>query len=412
MQLLGRFMKSFPFIALMVLAWAGAAWSQTPAARISGTVTAVTPASHQITVKTDKGDTLTLDTNERSFLLRLPAGETDTKKAVKIALTDLTAGDRLLASGTVSADQKTMEARTVLIMTKSDVAEVQKKDQEDWQKRGSTGTVTAIDPAAKTVTIKIGSHDATVQPSDKTEYRRYSADSAKFADAKPSNFAEIKVGDQVRVLGNKTPDGATIKAEKIVAGTFRQLAATIESIDAATGEMKVKDLATKKSLVIKVDADSTMKKLDPVMANMMARRYAPGASADGGGRGPGGGGGGFPRPAGAGAPAAGGQGPGGPGGPGAGGPGGPGGFGRGGPNGGGRNGDIGPMLDRLPAIHIADLKVGDAVMVSTTMGSDPTKVTAIMLLAGVEPLLTASPSAMRDIMSGWNLGGGGAGEGN
>jgi hypothetical protein len=51
-------------------------------------------------------------------------------------------------------------------------------------------------------------------------------------------------------------------------------------------------------------------------------------------------------------------------------------------------------------------------MVSTTMGSDPTKVTAIMLLAGVEPLLTASPTAVRDIMSGWNLGGGGGGEGN
>ena len=46
-------------------------------------------------------------------------------------------------------------------------------------------------------------------------------------------------------------------------------------------------------------------------------------------------------------------------------------------------------------------------MVSTTQGTDPGRVTAIMLLAGVEPLLTASPNATRDIMSGWNLGGGG-----
>jgi hypothetical protein len=52
-------------------------------------------------------------------------------------------------------------------------------------------------------------------------------------------------------------------------------------------------------------------------------------------------------------------------------------------------------------------------MISTTMGSDPARVTVIMLLAGVEPLLTASPNATRDIMSGWNLGGsGGGGEGN
>jgi hypothetical protein len=393
-------MKSFLFIALSALAPFATVWAQTPAAasRVTGTVTGVNAGTKQITIKSDKGDSIVLTTTDRSFLLRLPPGELDTKKAVKISLTDVGDGDRLVASGQESADQKAMEARTVIIMSKSDVAEVKKKEAEDWQKRGSTGTVTAIDPAAKTLTVKVGSREVTVQPGDKTVYHRYSLDSAKFADAKPSNFGEIKTGDQVRVLGDKSPDGATIKAEQIVAGTFRQLAATIESIDAATGEMKVKDLATKKSLTIRVDADSTMKKLEPQMANMLAMRYAPGAGRGGPGGGgagaaggPGGGGAGrsgMPRPEGQAA-------------------------GGGGRMGGGRNGDVGAMLDRLPAIHLTDLKAGDALMVSTTMGSDPTKVTAIMLLAGVEPLLTASPSAVRDIMGGWNLGGGGGGgEGN
>ena len=51
-------------------------------------------------------------------------------------------------------------------------------------------------------------------------------------------------------------------------------------------------------------------------------------------------------------------------------------------------------------------------MVLTTVGSTPDRVTAVMLVAGVEALLT-SPNAARDIMSGWNLGGGGGGgEGN
>jgi len=76
-------------------------------------------------------------------------------------------------------------------------------------------------------------------------------------------------------------------------------------------------------------------------------------------------------------------------------------------------GDIKQMLDHLPAVPLAELKSGDAIMVSTTEGTDPTHLTAIMLLAGVEPLLTASPNSTRDIMSGWNLGGGaGGGEGN
>jgi hypothetical protein len=87
---------------------------------------------------------------------------------------------------------------------------------------------------------------------------------------------------------------------------------------------------------------------------------------------------------------------------------------RGGGGGGGRAGvgDLSQLLERLPSIPLADLKAGDAVMVSTTMGSDPSHVTAVMLLAGVEPLLTAAPNSARDIMSGWNLGGGGGGEGN
>jgi len=87
--------------------------------------------------------------------------------------------------------------------------------------------------------------------------------------------------------------------------------------------------------------------------------------------------------------------------------GGPGGRRGGGARGGG--GDIGQMLDRLPAMQLSELKRGDAIMVSTTQGSDSSRGTAVMLLAGVEPLLTASPNAMRDIMSGWNLGGGGDG---
>jgi hypothetical protein len=83
--------------------------------------------------------------------------------------------------------------------------------------------------------------------------------------------------------------------------------------------------------------------------------------------------------------------------------------GRRGGAGGARGGDIGQMLDRLPAMPLSELKRGDAIMVSTTQGSDASRGTAVMLLAGVEPLLTASPNATRDIMSGWNLGGGGEG---
>jgi hypothetical protein len=364
--------------ALMAMAAAMSASAQTPPAanraQISGTVISVNTDGNQLSLRSDKGGDVSVAITDRTLILRIPPGETDPKKGSKIALTTLNPGDRAVIIGPPPADPRTWAATAVLVMSKSDVASLKQKDQDDWKKRGTTGTVIAIDPAAGTLTIKSGSRSFTVQPSEKTTYHRYAPDSARFSDAKPSGFPEIKTGDQLRVLGNKSEDAAVIQAEKIAFGTFRQIAATITAINPQSGEMTVKDLAAKKLLTIKVDADSTMRKLPETAARMLARRYAPGA-AQGEGAG-------------------------------AAGPGGYPGAGRGG-MGGGRGGDVSQMLDNLPAMPISELKPGDAIMVSTTQGTDSGKVTVIMLLAGVEPLLTASPTATRDIMSGWNLGGGG-----
>jgi len=358
-------------------------------AQVAGVIESVDAGARRIAVKSEKGETVTLTATDRSFFRRLPAGETDMKKAVSIAFGDLAAGDQVVASYQIASDQKTLEVRTILIRTKSDLAQLREKEMEDWQKRGTVGNVGSIDATAKTFTVKAGAHITTVQPSDKTVFLRYAPDSAKIDDARPGAFAQLKVGDEVHVLGERNAEGTSVAAEKIVFGSFRQIAATIDAIDLQAGELKVKNLAVKKGppVILKVTADTMVKKLPPQLAAMWAHRYAPGAQAqlqaparNGGGRGDGG----MPP-----------------------------GMGRG-PGGmrGGGGGDIKQVLDRLPATPLADLKPGDAIMVTTTEGSDASHLTAIMLLAGVEPVLTAAPNSTRDIMSGWNLGGGEGGEGN
>jgi hypothetical protein len=75
--------------------------------------------------------------------------------------------------------------------------------------------------------------------------------------------------------------------------------------------------------------------------------------------------------------------------------------------------DLSQMISRLPTITLADLKNGDAVMIVAT---EPTPgastVTAITLLTGVEPILTANPNGGMDLsMSmGGGMGGGEGGE--
>ena len=70
------------------------------------------------------------------------------------------------------------------------------------------------------------------------------------------------------------------------------------------------------------------------------------------------------------------------------------------------SGDPEQMLSRAPTIQIADLKKDDAVMIVATDGS--TGVTAITLVAGVEPLLQA-PAASQSLLNNWSMGGGGQG---
>ena len=70
-------------------------------------------------------------------------------------------------------------------------------------------------------------------------------------------------------------------------------------------------------------------------------------------------------------------------------------------------GGMSQVLDRAPTVQLGDLKKDDAVMLVSTEGAND--VTAIKLLAGVEPLLE-SPDASRNLLANWSMGTGGGEE--
>lgn len=387
-----------------------AAASKAPAYnKVIGEVTSIDPAGAKMTVKQDGGAVadVTLDANT-SFML-VPPGEKDLRKATRIELKDVVTGDRVYARSRKVDGQDQTPAVSVIVMSRKEVAQQQAKSSEDWQKRGAAGKVTAVDPAAKTITITLqtaaGPKPLVVDTDDKTTFRRYAPDSVKFADAKPSQLAEIMPGNNLRVLGDKSEDGSSIHAEQIVSGSFRNIAGTIISIDAANHQIKLNDLITKKPVTVAVNDDTNLRKLAPWMAGMIARLQSGGAA---GGQGAPGAAGtsnaSSPRPAGGGQWQGGGQGA----------PGGQGGGqwqgGAGGPGGGMGRMDPSQMLDRAPHFELADLKPGDALVISSSSGSDTSRATAITVVAGVEPILAAAPAggANRQPSAGagggmWNL---------
>jgi co-chaperonin GroES (HSP10) len=361
---------------LMAQAQAPAAAPAAAAARQIGTVTAV--AGDGLTLKTDAGQEVVVSVADGARILQLAPGSTDLKTAQTIALKDIAVGDRVLVSGKAGENAGALAASRVILMKSSDIAQKHEMEQADWQRHGSGGIVSAVDAGAGTVTISIGAKKVAVTTSGTTQFRRYAGDSVKFEDAKPSTLAQIQVGDQLRVRGAKSDDGSSIQAEEIVSGSFKNLAGVIATLDTAKGTLTLKDLTTKKTVTVTVTANSNVRTLPPQAAAMFAARAKGGAA------------GAAPQGAGQ-ADAAAGR---------------PGGAGR------SAGGDLSQLVARLPNKTIADLKVGDAVMIVASQ-PDPgsANVTAVTLLSGVEPILAATPGAPSMTLSPWSLGGEGAPEG-
>ena len=375
---------------------------EAPAATAKAVGTVKTASGKSITLSAEGGNEINIVVQDGARLLRIEPGEKDLKNAAPLQLQDLQPGDRILVRGSNGPDGKSLLAVSVVAMKKADLAEKHAHEREEWQKHGIGGLVSAIDPATGAITIltsALGANKSvSVHISKDTVLRRYAPGSVKFDDATPAPLAQIKVGDQLRARGSRTADGADLTADEVVSGSFRNIAGTIGSIDANAGTINVSDLETKKPVVVKVSDSSQLRKLPPAMAQRIAARLkGTPADAQAGAAGnatPAAGASGQKPPDAAGQRAEGGLRPGGA----------PGAEQSGGQGGGQGGADLQQAIGRMPPATLADLQKGDAVMIVATSGSQDGSVVAITLLAGVEPILQASPSGGQSILTPWNLG--------
>ncbi len=344
----------------------------------------------RIVIKTKDGAAIEAVLSDKTEYKRLAAVNPSMKTATPATLTDIGVGDKIAVVGMLSADKKSVPAVKVFLMSKSDIAQKQAKDREEWRARGITGQVAAINPQTKEITVSVrggfGVDKKTVLTmKDGAMFLHYAPDSVDYNEAIASSFDEVKVGDVVRALGDKSEDGATLKAEKILTGSFQTVGGTITAINAERGEITITNIQTKKPVTIAIGKTSILKNFPAEAAQRMAQfqMMQAGGAMPGGAQG-----GGMvrpPRPAGetggnAQQPQGDGQNPNRAGG----------GRGFGGGMRAGVGGNIDEMLDRFPTISISDLKVGDMIAVSSTKGANSDRINAIKLLSGVEPFLKAA----------------------
>ncbi len=355
-----------------------AAQAPAPAAAATsqrGTVKAVSGDS--ITMATDAGQTVTVNVAKGAKIVQLAVGSTDLKTATASQLTDISVGDRVLVTGKAGDTPESFNALRVILMKSADIAQKQAADQADWRTRGTGGIVSSVDPATGAITLTVGAKKVAVNTSSKTDFRRFANDSVKYEDAKPGTLAQIQPKDQLQARGAKSADGSSMQAEEVISGSFENLSGQIATIDSAAGKITLKDLASKKMITVNVTANSNVRMMPLQMATMFAARSngggQGGARRGGGGAAQGGaadaGGGAGRRSAGA---------------------------------------DLSQMINRLPAVTLADLHKGDAVMIVASESTpDASTVTAVTLLSGVDPILTANPNGGMDLSM--SVGGGAGG---
>jgi hypothetical protein len=333
-----------------------------PAASQLGTVTAI--SGNTVTMTTDKGQTVTVTVADGAKFYQLPVGSTDLKTAKPGQLTDVAIGDRALVTGKVGDTPATFAAMRVILMKSSDIAKMQAEEQADWKARGIGGIVSSVDPATGAITITAGTKKIVINTSSKTEFKRFAGDSVKYQDAKSSTIAQIQPKDQLQARGAKSADGLSMQAEEIISGSFENLSGLLLSVDAGAGTITLKDLATKKVVTVNVTANSNLRN----MPAMVATRFA--AQTNGGGRQGGGGGAGQQDNSAA-----------------------PGGGGGGDGARRAAGADLSQMINRFPTITVADLHKGDAVLIVASEATPgASTVTAVTVLTGVDPILTANPN--------------------
>lgn len=289
---------------------------------------------------------------DKTIYKRLSPENPDPKAAIDAAFADVGVGDRLIATGEVSADKKQIPANKVFIMSKADIAKKMDDKLAEWRTRGINGRVTAINLEKSEITISVknlmGETNVVITPKENAEILRYSTQSADFNDATKSNIKEISVGDSLRSVGDKSADSLSFSAEKIISGTFQTLYGTVKSIDVAKNEVVIEDIKTKQNIIVEINKKSILKTYPEEMATKLAmmRKMSAGGAMP-------------PRPAG--------------------------GQGQGAGEGKMRSDE--EIFFSLPQITAGDLKVGEMIAVSSSKTTDISRITAFRLAGGIKPFL-------------------------
>ena len=302
--------------------------AQSPAntqTRVLGEVLKIDPNTKQLILKTTEGAQVTVECDDKTVYRRVPPGEKTLDKATPINLTDISVGDRVIARGNTTTGTNALSARGVIVIDREEIAEKKQRDRAEWASRGIEGVVTALKPETNEITV-------VSQSSEGPKSLTVATTGTNVLRYAPDSirYSDAKPSSiREMKVGDRlrallNKDGTRLMAEEIVFGSIRTVGGFVTAVDTGRGEIKINDIPSKQPLTIIVNSDSMLRRLSPDVAKLL--------STD-------------------------------------------------------QRGTVQQKIEQQLPLTISELKVGDGILASTTMGTTPSVVNAIILAAGVDNFL-------------------------
>ncbi len=225
------------FLLFLTIAWGDTALAQTPAntpttqanPRILGEVKEINKQQNYLTIKTPTGE-FRVNVANNVICKRVAPDAKNLDGAEEITFNDIMAGDRVWARNTTAeATQNSVQAKQLVLMSATSIAERNRRERDSWQRRGVVGEIIEVNSTTKEATVKLRNGSTMiVAVTEKADVRRYPPGSVEFTDSKPIGFEEIKVGDTIFGRGERSEDGKNFRAEMLITGdvprpTFGQI---------------------------------------------------------------------------------------------------------------------------------------------------------------------------------------------
>ena len=171
----------------------------------------------------------------------------------RISAADITSGDLVC----VRIPSAAVAAGEIDVMPRIEVEKVQRSYLRRWVEGVAFGKVLTVDNDAAAFTMEPGA--VRVQVSPQTAFRTFLAQGEIPA---PAKLASLQAGDQVYVRGRRMTDGQ-LEGSLVLTGGYREIAATILSIDALSETINVRTLGDGARFTVHVAATDVFQTLGP-----------------------------------------------------------------------------------------------------------------------------------------------------